>query len=259
MTYPILGAIEVTEPGAPGHQVTVRIGEAKYENPRETLLIGFAGEQGSGKTWWRRRVEKELDTRQMPHRLLSEMPDEDVIQVQTKGMSAAAIGLDIIVPIVKEISDARRPKLPEQIEHIHIDMLGLSDELCAALHANGRLLAEHIAATLAKIGREMVRQIVIEGFGPAHDDQYGKGELENAACCYAHAASFVGARREILHMDPPPSVWPWPAEWWKPKTPERDAVRAAALLGAALMSRDREEAAKEAEALRAPTRQQAEG
>ncbi len=155
------------------------------------------------------------------------------------------------------MTDTRTPAPQADIDRFYVELVDMAPALQKALHAHHPLLAEHIAATLAKIGREMVRQIVIEGFGPAHDNQYNKGELEDAAASYAWSAGTSSENRKYLPGRPPPG-WPFPINWWKPRTPERDAVRAAALLGAALMRRDREEAAKEAEADIA-TRQQAEG
>ncbi|EKE70871.1 hypothetical protein P24_15049 [Oceanibaculum indicum P24] len=254
----------MTVPAAPGRSITIWTGPAKNEPRLEVLLIGFAGDQGSGKTWWRRRVEAELSARQKPARLVSEMPHEEVMRVEMTGMREADIIREIIEPIVREIIDTRRPKQPEQIapqadiDRFYVELVDMAPALQKTLHAHHPLLAEHIAATLAKIGREMVRQIVIEGFGPAHDDQYRNGELEHAASSYALTAQCEHPEVRKIVLSEPIGNWPWPVEWWKPKTPERDAVRAAALLGAALMRRDREEAAKEAEAASA-TRQQAEG
>jgi hypothetical protein len=133
----------------------------------------------------------------------------------------------------------------DHIANLNVDITDMHPALQEELDAHHPLLAEHIANTLAKIGREMVRQIVIKGFGPAHDDQYSNSELENAASCYAFAAGCKPGDRAVVKTRVPLD-WPWAPEWWKPKTPERDAIRAAALLGAGQMRRDREESKKPA-------------
>lgn len=38
-----------------------------------------------------------------------------------------------------------------------------------------------------------------------------------------------------------PPTWPWGAEWWKPKEPRRDLVRAGALIIAEIERLDRRE------------------
>lgn len=78
---------------------------------------------------------------------------------------------------------------------------------------------------------ERQRQITEEGRTAAHDDDYDCDELARAAGCYAMFNH---------HITPPPD-WPWPAEWWKPASPRRDLVRAAALILAEIERIDRAE------------------
>ncbi|SEG30437.1 ParB N-terminal domain-containing protein [Thauera chlorobenzoica] len=81
---------------------------------------------------------------------------------------------------------------------------------------------------------ERERQIAVEGWAPAHDDKYQDGELPRAAACYAlHGCA--------PQQDDGPSQWPFPAEWWKPGTPRRNLVKAAALLIAEIERLDRAE------------------
>ncbi|WP_186257828.1 hypothetical protein [Burkholderia gladioli] len=85
---------------------------------------------------------------------------------------------------------------------------------------------------------ERARQVSVEGWTPEHDDQYTKGELALAASQY------------VLHVACPfqggkvPAFWPWPAEWWKPTTPRRDLVKAAALAIAEIERIDRAQGAQ---------------
>ena len=96
-----------------------------------------------------------------------------------------------------------------------------------------RLHALDQASTIAirEIVAERVRQIEEEGWTVEHDDQHGRGEMSAAAACYA-----LSARRRENPYDYrsgtgyPPVFWPWDAQWWKPTSPIRSRVKAAALL-----------------------------
>lgn len=84
---------------------------------------------------------------------------------------------------------------------------------------------------------ERQRQIEAEGWTAEHDDAHGVGELSAAGMCYAgHACLTLRGKGG----DTVPSPWPWADEWWKPKNPRRDLVRAAALLIAEIERLDRE-------------------
>lgn len=79
---------------------------------------------------------------------------------------------------------------------------------------NGRML----------IDAERKRQIEVKGWDQFHDDLHGPDTLEAAADCY------------LATMDedaPQPDDWPWNLEYWKPKSRERNLVRAGALYQAA--------------------------
>lgn len=85
---------------------------------------------------------------------------------------------------------------------------------------------------LYEIARERVRQINMEGWTPQHDDAHQRGEMAQAAGCYAlHAALDNTPENRAL---PAPVQWPWAPEWWKPKSPVKDYHRAGALLVAEL-------------------------
>ncbi len=77
------------------------------------------------------------------------------------------------------------------------------------------------------ISMERRRQILDERWHAAHDDQHEEGELAMAAASYAVNSSDPGGPD-----DRPPSTWPWELQWWKPKTPIQDLIRAGALIAA---------------------------
>ena len=106
---------------------------------------------------------------------------------------------------------------------------------------------EHI---ILEIARERERQIEKEGWTLEHDDVHVKGEMAQAAGIYA----INSADPNLLDFDdsfgPEPGEvyplgWPWHHQWWKPKNPRRDLVRAAALIVAEIERLDRVSAAGE--------------
>lgn len=91
---------------------------------------------------------------------------------------------------------------------------------------------------LDEIRSERERQKVIECWSEDHDDTHVHGEMALAALCYTQsAASQLG--NPPAPLQGVPGFWPWSAEWWKPKTPRRDLVRAAALIVAEIERLDR--------------------
>jgi hypothetical protein len=92
------------------------------------------------------------------------------------------------------------------------------------------------------IAAERQRQIDVEGWTPEHDDQHENGELAIAAGTYAlHAGLTTEGDRHASDFGRgnPPGPWPWAPEWWKPSSPRRDLVKAAALLLAEIERLDR--------------------
>jgi hypothetical protein len=97
---------------------------------------------------------------------------------------------------------------------------------------------------------ERQRQQVVEGYSPAHDDGHPDGSIAKAASCYAlcagigtataggyeHHYEFAKMYAEAACPSPP---WPWDEDAWKPKSPRRDLVRAAALILAEIERLDR--------------------
>ncbi|NQE78590.1 hypothetical protein A8L50_05305 [Pantoea ananatis] len=90
---------------------------------------------------------------------------------------------------------------------------------------------------------ERQRQVSQEGWTPEHDDTHSSGEMAGAAACYAR---HVNGRKWVYQSRPDdysseeaPESWPWDEAWWKPKSPRKDLVRAAALLIAEIERLDR--------------------
>lgn len=85
---------------------------------------------------------------------------------------------------------------------------------------------------------ERRRQIKSEGWTPEHDDAHANGEMAGAAAAYALYRSHVDPV-DIRELNLIGRLWPWAAEWWKPKSARQDLVRAAALLIAEIERLDR--------------------
>lgn len=113
-------------------------------------------------------------------------------------------------------------------------MSGILEELQA--------IAPQMGTALADIWNERARQITHEGWTPEHDDEHSRGEMANAAAAYARRAGGLIADPDIgpgpFRQDPPP-WWPWDAQWWKPKDPRRNLVKAGALIVAEIERLDR--------------------
>lgn len=78
---------------------------------------------------------------------------------------------------------------------------------------------------------ERQRQMSVEGWTPEHDDEHADRELALAAIVYTESA--VGYHASC------PDTWPWSPKWFKPTTPRRDLVKAAALILAEIERIDR--------------------
>jgi hypothetical protein len=104
---------------------------------------------------------------------------------------------------------------------------------------------EKLSKAIVDVLAERQRQIDIKGWTPEHDDEHGHGEMAGAAACYAHhvnaRAWVVGTTHDDYAQEPSPDLWPWSEDSWKPTTPRRDLVKAAALLLAEIERRDRQE------------------
>lgn len=101
------------------------------------------------------------------------------------------------------------------------------------------------------IRTERHRQVLDEGWRSDHDDTHDAGELARAASCYSlHSLTFTG-NLETYQAAPPPDGWPWAISWWKPKNPQRDLIRAGALIAAEIDRVDRDRARRYADAIAA--------
>lgn len=92
---------------------------------------------------------------------------------------------------------------------------------------------------------ERRRQVEGEGWTVEHDNQHAGREMAGAAAAYCHSAHrpTIYARRPGGAYAIPPG-WPvsWSNEWWKPKGPRADLVRAGALILAEIERLDRQAA-----------------
>lgn len=89
-------------------------------------------------------------------------------------------------------------------------------------------------SVIEEIAAERHRQKEAEGWTTAHDDEHQSSELAIAAGCYAlTAAGFA----RVAAVD----MWPkaWGFHWFKPTTPRRDLIKAAALIVAEIERLDR--------------------
>ena len=128
------------------------------------------------------------------------------------------------------MSEYMAAKMDDQITGAVSDNESLRAEV-ATLRA---ALAERQAASVDDVIAERQRQINVEGWTPEHYDAHSNREMAIAAACYALAAAHSDYR--LLGN---PDFWPWDHKWWKPTTPRRDLVKAAALILAEIDRLDR--------------------
>ena len=92
---------------------------------------------------------------------------------------------------------------------------------------------------------ERQRQINQEFYSTENDDEYEQNELLRAAVCYAENVVRRGwvfdsnFGPDVYQEEEVPDLWPWDLDFWKPKNPRRDLVRAAALIIAEIERIDR--------------------
>ncbi len=86
---------------------------------------------------------------------------------------------------------------------------------------------------LAEVRNERRRQVIEEGFDLGHDDEINfGGRLSLASACYSLADTWYD--KDFVF-----SLWPWPMVRFKPTTPRRNLIKAAALLIAEIERLDR--------------------
>lgn len=120
----------------------------------------------------------------------------------------------------------------------HQEWMGLSRSILEAA-----LAVRPEVGAIGEVAAERQRQKDKEGWSEEHDDGHTPGCLAVAASCYAlHGAGVISTEdkswREI-YRDQATALWPWDVEWWKPKNPRRDLIRAAALIVAEIERLDR--------------------
>lgn len=81
-------------------------------------------------------------------------------------------------------------------------------------------MTNYVAQAQVAIAAERQRQQTEEGWTPEHDDSHDRGQLAKAGACYLDVSNFRAP------PDRAPKDWPFSADWWKPKTIERDLLRA---------------------------------
>ena len=97
------------------------------------------------------------------------------------------------------------------------------------------------------IAEERAAQVAREGWTQEHDDEHEDSELARAAIVYAKEAVAETQGRTfapVLGSDGAPAEWPWDAEWYKPRDPIRNLVRAGALIAAEIDRLQREHSSK---------------
>ena len=111
--------------------------------------------------------------------------------------------------------------------------------------------AQTILRVTGEISRERLRQINEEGWSVEHDDSHDGGELSGAAAAYAlYTANELhpNSQGDGFDSEHLPPGWCWDPAWFKPTTPRRNLVKAAALIVAEIERMDRkisEQTAKE--------------
>lgn len=94
-------------------------------------------------------------------------------------------------------------------------------------------IQENMTQAARDVLAERQRQITEEGWTLGDDDLQIHGQIARAAAAYAlNAAGYPATSKDI---------WPWLDHWWKPGTPRRDLVKAAALIIAEIERLDRAE------------------
>lgn len=97
-------------------------------------------------------------------------------------------------------------------------------------------------AVIREIEAERRRQISAEGWTAEHDDAHENGVLAFAGASYAASGAADNRGDWLLQRTKTfiREVWPFNMSWWKPSTPRRDLIKAAALIVAEIERIDRQ-------------------
>ncbi len=143
-------------------------------------------------------------------------------------------GLDMHVHGHAELARISHPEVMAKIRAKQEAKNGLHFDTPLPGDAAAPVQSVDLGPGVKAIAAERERQLQAEGFTRDGDRQYRRGELAGAATAYAQVAAmdlYCGTRGYIAGL-PPPSIWPWAPEWWKPVDTRRDLVRAGALIAA---------------------------
>lgn len=107
-------------------------------------------------------------------------------------------------------------------------------------------LSNSPSQAIVDVLNERQRQIEKEGYSTAKDDLYVSNELVRGGAGYVNHVvgrswTYNKEMPEVYQNEEVPEFWPWADNFWKPKSPREDLVRAAALLIAEIERIDREE------------------
>jgi hypothetical protein len=135
------------------------------------------------------------------------------------------------------IQDSEPPRYvvagtPEEIVKL-LPAAGAIAELVAAPTSHAQVLAEVPTQAALDVLAERRRQVEVEGWTAAADDEHAQGQMASAAACYALHTEPVGNVGDYLRF------WPWAAQWWKPRDKRRNLVKAGALILADIERIDR--------------------
>lgn len=112
-----------------------------------------------------------------------------------------------------------------------VETVNALPDLLSLILSQEEIIKELVEGVNGEIMAERRRQVEVEGWTPEHDDTHGRGDLADAAACYAHG--------ELINDAADGALWPWDEAWWKPKDRRYDLIRAAALIVAEIERRDR--------------------
>jgi len=110
-------------------------------------------------------------------------------------------------------------------------VMQVMDMLKSAPSAPGTPEAPQTAAARDVLA-ERQRQMEVEGWTLAHDDNYRTEQLRFAALCYMRW-------KDITQPGVVPGAWPWAENGWKPADDRRNMVKATALMVAEIERLDR--------------------
>ncbi|WP_257232167.1 hypothetical protein, partial [Acinetobacter sp. YH01020] len=127
----------------------------------------------------------------------------------------------------------------------NMDLNAYVYEFANAIEQEAKAQAVPEGFAIKDVINERQRQINQEFYSTENDDEYEQNELLRAAVCYAENVVRRGwvfdsnFGPDVYQEEEVPDLWPWDLDFWKPKNPRRDLVRAAALIIAEIERIDR--------------------